>query len=378
MEGAIQNDGREDSRKDDAARAPQTLFTTTDATLPFVSVVIPCYNEERFIGEVLENLAKQYDSRHYEIIVVDGMSDDCTREIVAQFKSSHPDIKIRLIDNHARSIPVALNIGIKAARGDIIVRMDAHSIASNNYVRRCVEVLKRGDVDVVGMPWRIRAGAETLTAQAIALAVSHPFGIGDAKYRLMDSLCSEQIVDTVPFGAFRKELWYELGGFNEDLLTNEDYDFNYRARLRGGRVLLDPAAHCDYFARATIKDLARQYARYGSWKAQMIKRHPRSVRWRHIIAPVFVAYLIVTSVSGLFWSPAQRGLLFAIGLYVLLALLCAVSLSRKVNEFRLVFLLPIIFFVLHFVWGGSFLLGLFRRPYRLSATEHSRKAIGGS
>lgn len=342
--------------------------------LPFVSIVIPCFNEERFIYKVLENLAGQYASSRSEIIVVDGRSTDETRERVADFKRAYPSLRVRLVDNPARNIPAGVNLGIEEARGDIIVRMDAHSIPSANYVRRCVEQLgaevegAEGEaaekVSVVGMPWRIQAGAETRAARAIALAVAHPFGIGDAKYRMPDRAAAEEFVDTVPFGVFRKSLWREVGGFNEELLANEDYDFHYRIRQRGGRILLDTSGHSLYFARPTVGQLAQQYFRYGTWKAQMVKLHPRSLRLRHLVAPAFVAGIASTTLLGFWWRPAWWLLLLAVVPYAVLALVCAFKLARRGRDMRLLPLIAIIFPVLHVAWGSSFWLGLVRAPRR--------------
>jgi glycosyltransferase involved in cell wall biosynthesis len=327
-----------------------------------VSVVIPCFNEEHFIGKVLHNLKEQYPKERYEIVIVDGISTDRTRAVIAEFVAEHPGISVRVVENPARNIPAALNLGIAAARGQVIVRMDAHSIPTSNYVRRCVEVLGDSEISVVGMPWRIRPGVDTTTAQAIALAVAHPFGIGDAKYRMSDSL-QAQLVDTVPFGAFRKTLWEDLGGFNADLLTNEDYDFNYRVRLRGGKVLLDTAGYCNYFARPTFRDLAAQYYRYGSWKAQMVKLHPRSIKLRHLVAPLFVASVLSLGVLSLL-TPLAAWLLFAIlAAYTLLSLLCAFSLARS-GGMKLIPAISVAFLILHVTWGGGFLLGLLRAPRR--------------
>lgn len=330
----------------------------TDTSDARVSVVIPCYNEERFIGRVLESLYGQYPADRLEIIVVDGMSTDRTREVVAQFTAGHPRVRVQLIDNPARNIPTALNLGIAAARGDVIVRMDAHSIPSSNYVRRAVELLSRPGVEVVGMPWLIRPSATTLAGRSIALAVTHPFGIGDAKYRTANSGSQSEFVDTVPFGIFSKKLWQALGGFNEDLLANEDYDFNYRVRRRGGRVLLDTSSHCAYFARATFGALASQYFRYGFWKAQMLKLHPRSIKLRQLISPVFVLTIITLSLLGVWLTPALWLLGVVLVAYASLALFSASQLRRRDKDVRLLLFIPASFFLIHLGWGLGFLRGL--------------------
>lgn len=321
-----------------------------------VSVVIPCFNEERFISGVLQNLSTQFDHESYELIVVDGRSTDNTRQVVADFAEGNPHLAVRIIDNPARNIPVALNLGIREARGEYIVRMDAHSVPSAGYVRRCVELLTPGEISIVGMPWQIRPGTATIVAEAIAHAVAHPFGIGDAQYRLQTS--TSQLVDTVPFGAFKKSLWTELGGFNEELMTNEDYDFNYRVRKKGGKVLLDSREHSNYFARATLRELAIQYFRYGYWKAQMVKLHPRSIRLRHLVAPAFVSSLVVFGLLSFFWIPALWVLLVVLGSYILLASLFALSIASRNRQGRLFVILPVVFLLIHWAWGLSFLLGL--------------------
>ncbi|HEX8173621.1 MAG TPA: glycosyltransferase family 2 protein [Pyrinomonadaceae bacterium] len=328
-----------------------------------VSVVIPCFNEERYIGKVLGNLVNQYEAESFEIIIVDGMSEDGTRKVVSKFVEENPQVQVRLVDNPARHIPAALNLGIAAARGEIIVRMDAHSVPSLNYVRRLAELLEKGDAEVCGMPWRIEPGADTSVARAIARAVAHPFGIGDAKYRL-SGLASSEFVDTVPFGAFAKSLWQEVGGFDESLLANEDYDFYYRIRQRGGRVLLDASGYSSYYARATLLDLARQYFRYGRWKAEMLKQHPRSARLRQLVAPAFVLSLMGLSALGIFWTPALYLLVLVIAAYSLLATTFAVRLALKSEEPKLAFVLPAVFFIIHASWGSGFLLSLLRSPRR--------------
>lgn len=328
-----------------------------------VSVVVPCYNEESFIAKALEKLAGQYDREHYEIIIVDGLSDDRTREVINEFKRIHSDLSIILIDNPARNIPTALNLGIKAAQGNIIARMDAHAVPSAGYIQRCVEVLSKDDVGVVGMPCRVQPGAPTVVAHAIASAVSHPFGIGDAKYRLREGGPLQEPVDTVAFACFRKSLWKKLGGFNEALHTNEDYDFNYRARQAGSQVMLDRSGHCDYFARTSLATLGNQYARYGGWKAQMIRLHPRSIKLRHLVAPLFVLSIFLLGFLGLIWSPAWLLLGTGMALYFFLAFVFGFQAARhKPGSLPVWLLMPWIFLTIHLAWGTSFLVGLLRRP----------------
>lgn len=324
-----------------------------------VSVIIPCYNEERFIGKALEQLADQFESNRYEIIVVDGLSEDRSRAVVEEFRKERPDLSVLLVENPARNIPTALNLGIAAASGNIIARMDAHAVPSDGYIRRCVEVLQTGTAGAVGMPCMVRAGSDTLIARAIAAAVSHPFGIGDAKYRLGAGGPQQEAVDTVAFACFPKSIWKELGGYNESLHTNEDYDFNYRVRRSGRPVILDRGGHCDYFARSTLKALASQYVRYGGWKAEMIRLHPRSIKLRHLVAPLFVASLLVLGIAGIFWKPAWWLLLVEIVTYLFCALVAGVQAAKKSNEgLQLALGMPLVFATIHFSWGSSFLIRL--------------------
>lgn len=327
-----------------------------------VSVVIPCYNEERFIQRALEHLKGQYEATRYEIVVVDGQSTDRTRSIIAAFQRDHPDCAIRLVDNPARNIPTALNLGIQAAHGDIIARMDAHAIPSEDYIRDCVQALRETGAGVIGMPCRVQPGGDSFMARAIASAVSHPFGIGDATYRIGGSGPRRESVDTVAFACFERKLWTELLGFNEALLANEDYDFNYRVRQSGREVILDRSGYCDYFARPTLAALVKQYFRYGAWKAQMIRLNPGSIRVRHLIAPLFVLSLFVLIIGSFISNFFLWILIIELGIYVLSSVLAAthIVLTTKANPVML-FLLPPIFAATHLSWGSSFLIGLITR-----------------
>jgi GT2 family glycosyltransferase len=211
------------------------------------------------------------------------------------------------------------------------------------------------------MPCRVCPANDSLVARAIALAVSHPFGIGDAKYRLGNSSAPQEVVDTVAFACFRKSWWEQLGGFNEELLTNEDYDFNYRTRLRGGQVLLDRSGYCHYFARSTFRSLGAQYFRYGCWKARMVKLHPRSIKLRHTVAPAFVAGIILLGVLGFIWTVALELLGLGLVTYLITAIIFGVHATRRdPNGLMILTVMPIAFGTIHLTWGTSFLLGLVR------------------
>jgi succinoglycan biosynthesis protein ExoA len=237
--------------------------------------------------------------------------------------------------------------------------MDAHATPSPGYIRRCVEVLAQTNAGVVGMPCRILPGSGSSLARVIASAVSHPFGIGDARYRLQTGNQLQESVDTVAFACFPKSLWVELGGFNESLLTNEDYEFNFRVRASGKDVLLDRSGHCDYFARSSLVELAKQYSRYGRWKARMIRLHPRSIKLRHLVAPAFVLSLLSLTILSLFLWVVLIPLGVILVLYLVLAFVFGGQMMRRNREgVRALLLAPIVFATIHLTWGVSFLLGL--------------------
>jgi succinoglycan biosynthesis protein ExoA len=174
-----------------------------------VSVIVPCYNEQATITQLLDSIHDQtYPLDEIEVIIADGLSTDDTRAKIDDFRKQHPDLEVRVVDNHQRVIPAALNKAIGASQGSFIVRMDAHSIPDHDYIQKCINRLEEGFGDNVGGIWKIRPGAPTRMAQAIATAVSVPLAAGDARYRIGGDA---QEVDTVPFGAFHKKLITKIG-----------------------------------------------------------------------------------------------------------------------------------------------------------------------
>jgi succinoglycan biosynthesis protein ExoA len=321
--------------------------------LPFVSVIVPCYNEEATIRKLLDALfAQTYPTEKMEVVISDGMSTDGTREAIAAFRREHGDLSVRVVENRARTIPSGLNQAIRESRGGIIVRLDAHSMPIPEYVERCVAAHLAGKGENVGGVWEIRPGAETRIAESISFAAAHPLGAGDALYRVG---ATEGAVDTVPFGSFRRELVDRIGMFDESLLANEDYEFNARVRGAGGTVWLDPSIRSVYFSRSTLAALAAQYWRYGFWKFKMLKRYPHTLRWRQALPPVFVLSVIVFVVLSLFADFARFLLMLQLLVYVSVLGLAALKLAIQKRKAHLMWGIPSAIATMHVAWGAGFL-----------------------
>lgn len=314
-----------------------------------VSIIIPCYNEQATIRLLLDAIYQQtYPRPLLEVIIVDGMSTDRTREEVISFQRERPDLVIKIVDNPNRIIPAGLNRGIDAASGDILIRLDGHAVPVGGYVERCVHDLEAGLGVNVGGVWDIRPIKAGSIATGIAIAASHPLGVGDARYRYTSQ---PQAVDTVPFFAFHRELINRIGKYDESLLTNEDYEFNVRIRHSGGTVWLDPEIRSTYYARPTLGALARQYWRYGYWKGRMLLRYPRTIRWRQVIPPAFIASIIGLSVLSV-WISLARWLLVAVILaYVSILLITGTWEAYKKQQLALLVTLPLAIVIMHLSWG---------------------------
>lgn len=321
--------------------------------LPFISVIIPCYNEEATIRKLLEALrAQTYPLTKMEVVISDGLSSDRTRDVIAAFQKEHNDLSICVVENQARTIPSGVNQAMREARGEIFIRLDAHSMPIPEYVERCVEAHQTGKGDNVGGVWEIRPGAETWIAESISFAAAHPLGVGDAMYRLNARAAA---VDTVPFGSFRRELIQRIGAFDETLLSNEDYEFNTRVREAGGTVWLDPAIRSVYFSRSTLRKLAAQYWRYGFWKFKMLQRYPHTLRWRQALPPVFVFSLLALIVLSLGLTMARYLLALQLLVYGSILGLAGVRLAWKKKKGFLIWGLPLSIATMHIAWGAGFL-----------------------
>lgn len=321
-----------------------------------VSIIVPCRDEAATIGSLLDGIYRQtFPREQLEVVIADAASGDGTRDAIAAFAAAHPDLVVTVVPNPDLTIPAGLNRAIAAASGDVIVRLDGHSRPHPRYVEGCIEALERGRGDNVGGVWEIRPGADSWAAAAIAAAAAHPLAVGDARYRYASTPAA---VDTVPFGAFRRELLERVGPFDESLLTNEDYEFNVRVRRSGGVVWLDPAIRSTYTARPTFGALARQYWRYGFWKARMLRRYPETLRWRQAGPPLFVAALALLVPLAPLRRGARLALSFMLCLYGLALAGAGLQLAGRSRAPALLLGAPIAVAVMHLAWGAGFLWSL--------------------
>ncbi len=325
-----------------------------------ISVIVPCYNEEATIRELLQALLTQtVPASELEVVIADGLSSDHTRQVINDFQAEHPELEVRVVDNPKRIIPAGLNRAIEAAHGEYIIRMDAHSIPSEDYIQKCVDGLEKGLGDNVGGIWKIHPGSLSWIAQSIAIAAAHPLGAGDARYRIGGVA---QEVETLPFGAFRRQLFERIGMFNESLLTNEDYEFNTRIRRAGGKVWLDPTIASIYYARSTLPELASQYWRYGYWKVQMLRKYPGTLRWRQAIPPFFVATLIMLGLLSIFLQLASWLLAIVVIVYTILILSIGIQMSLKRRKLSTLIGIPLALATIQIAWGAAFLWGILFKP----------------
>lgn len=340
---------------------------------PLVSVVIPCRNERDFIEPCLASLlAAPYPADRLEILVIDGMSDDGTRGRLAAYAGSHPGV--RVLDNPKRITPSALNIGIANARGDVIMRADAHTIYPSSYIPSLVRWLVKSGADNVGGLWITEAGGSGVVARSIAAILAHPAGVGNAHYRV--GIHEPRWVDTVPFGCYRRDVFDRIGVFDEDLIRNQDDELNFRLTRAGGRILLVPDVECRYRARGTLGKLWRTYYQYGYYKPLVARKSGGVSSWRQLVPPGFVALVFAAAVLALV-VPRMVGLFAAvIAIYLLAVLGASIGIARR-DGLRVGLVSPVAFAMLHFSYGLGYLHGaiaflLFQRASTRQSARLSR------
>ena len=320
--------------------------------LPSVSIIFPLRNESAFIVSVLTAILLQdYPSKCLEILIAEGMSIDNTRQIVSNFESLYPQLQINVLDNPSKIVSTGMNIALRHAKGEIIIRVDGHTVIAPDYIRRCVEALQRTHADNVG--GKMCAIGYNPFGRAVALATSTPFGVGGSRFHYSDK---EEWVDTVYMGAWPRGVFEKIGLFDEELVRDQDDELNYRLRAAGGKVLLSPTIKSEYAVRSTPKALWRQYFQYGFWKVRVLQKHPLQMSLRQFVPPAFVLDLLVSIPLAL--SPKTRSLSTVVPLFYLFAnSIIAFWVSFKRGS-KLLGLLPFAFTILHLSYGFGFLLGL--------------------
>lgn len=327
---------------------------------PFVTIILPVRNESAFIDQVLLALLDQdYPVDNMEVLVVNGNSKDDTRRTVLDFASLHPQLRIQIFDNPQKIVPISLNMALREARGEVIIRVDGHCIIAPDYVCKCVEHLQKDGVDGVGGP--MKSFGKTRMANAISIGMSSPFGVGNSAFRTTSG--RTMLVDTVPFPAYTRQIIRNAGHYDEELVRNQDDEYNYRIRELGGKILLAADVRSTYFSRTSLKGLWRQYLQYGYWKVRVMQKHPFQMSLRQFIPPVFVLALLFSvllfllTFAGL-TSSIPRPLPLIIPSFYLIANLGTSLLTAWRRGWDSLLFLPLIFGILHLSYGFGFLAGL--------------------
>lgn len=322
-----------------------------------ISIIVPCRNERAYVDAFLDSVfAQQLEPGDtLQLVVADGASDDGTRERL--FERAAADRRLIVIDNPGRIVSTGLNRAVARAEGEVIVRMDVHTVYAEDYVRQCVRVLETTGATCVGGPWMPQASAGRARAigRAIARAFASGFGSGGAASRRADF---EGEVDTVYLGAWRRAELLRLGGFDEALVRNQDDELNLRIRRSGGRVWQSPTIRSWYTPRASFTALARQFWQYGYWKLAVIRKHRLPASARHLMPFGFIALAALLAVWGLAWRPAWSALAALIAVYAGMALGSAARLAPPWREPGQWLAIGWAYACMHFSYGLGFARGI--------------------
>ena len=317
-----------------------------------VSVVMPVYNEEAYIDRCVQSLLLQdYPLDDMEWIFVDGNSKDKTVEILNRYAELYPNL-IRIYQNPHKIVPYAMNIGIEASKGIYIIRMDAHSDYAPDYISKCVYYLQKTDAENVGGVAETKSHG--FVGNAIAKMLSSKFGVGNSHFRTNGT---SGYVDTVPFGAFKREVFRKYGGYDERLVRNQDNEMNYRIRKNGGKIYLSDDIHLSYYCRDSIRGIAQMAKKNGMWNVITMKLCPGSMGLRHFIPLAFLLSVLALAIFSIFhWIFAlllgAELLLYGV-LDVLFSVRCGCSAKERL-------LLILLFPVFHLSYGFGSILGLFQ------------------
>jgi len=315
------------------------------------SIVIPCLNEEDYIGRCLDSIAAQnYDRDLIEVVIVDGNSTDKTHDIIKRYQSENPNIK--LFFNPEKKTPRSLNIGIKNSTGDVVVILGAHTKVHEDFVRYNNHYLHEKKVKVTGGTQE-NVGL-TYVQSLIGQAMELPFGMASAQYRWSKK---EQFVDTVVYAAYKKELFEEIGYFEENFTISEDAEINWRIRNAGYKIFYSPKIKTYYYPRSSIKKFIKQMFRYGILRVNVLKKHFNSLKIVHVIPPGFVLTLTGLAIGSFFEPLVFKVLLAVLAGYFLVSFI-STFMKLSPDKLKFVPVLPFLIFMMHFAWGLGYIIGL--------------------
>jgi glycosyltransferase involved in cell wall biosynthesis len=331
-----------------------------------ISVVIPCFNERKHIEACVRSiLSQEPPPGGLEIIVVDGLSDDGTRDILNRLASDHPEL--RVVDNPRRITPCAMNVGIRAARGKYVAILGAHCQYAVDYLRTCAALLdEHPEVSCVGGPAVSRGRG--LFGQAVALAMSHPVGIGNAKHRYPTY---EGYAEGACYPVFRKAVFEKVGLYDELFIRNQDDELNYRLARHGERVFISPRARYTYFIRESPSQLFRQYFDYGYWRVAVLRKHRRPASLRQIVPPLFMSFMLVVMLLGLLLPGWWRLTAGALPLVYGATLLTVGARQSAKAGWRVSILFPVAVAIMHAAYATGFVRALLKSPNRIAQRVHS-------
>lgn len=317
-----------------------------------ITVICPIYNEESHIKDcILSILSQDYPKDDLEVLFVDGLSDDRTRNIIESYSQQYPFI--HLLDNPKRIAPTALNIGIRAAKGNIILRLDAHAKYPSDYFTVLVNKLQSTEADNVGGVCNTLPAKDTNVCKAIAYAMSSSFGMGNSHFRIGTD--HEMWVDTVPFGCFRRDIFDKIGLFDEELVRNQDDEFNGRIIRHGGKILLLPKVVVDYFARDSVSKTAKMFYQYGIFKPLVNKKLHKPTTLRQFFPPLFLAGIVIGGLLSFFSTPIMWIYISVLILYIFSGIIAGLRCTRRWRE---VLWMPVIFAAIHLSYGFGYWEGI--------------------
>ena len=335
-----------------------------------VSIICPVYNEERFMDRCIRSILEQdYPKDSLEVLFVDGRSTDRTREIIEKYMREHS--YIRLLDNERQVVPYALNKGVEESTGEVVMRIDGHCTYPTNYVSELVRYLYELDADNVGGVWNTQPARDTAICQAIALASSHPFGVGGSMHKIGASEIMK--TDTVPFGCYKREVFKKTGLFDTDLVRNQDDEFNGRLVNLGGKIFLIPQVIINYTARDTLCKMRHMYYQYGLYKPLVNKKLGAPATVRQFFPLLFLLGLVVGGVLSLLVPWVAQIYLAVLAIYLVIGMVVGCMAAIRTHKPVMVLLMPWVFLNVHLSYGFGYLHGIIKllghKPFNVKSNR---------